>query len=143
MSLVPADWELIGQVRQMRDDKKLNTLIVGNGDVQNRQHGLDLAERYGLDGIMIGRGIFADPFAFAAASPWSDYTRQQKIALYQQHVQLFAQTWPAGERAVHTLNKFCKVYISGFDGAKELREQLMQAHATADLLQLLQAAAAE
>lgn len=143
MSLVSADWDLIGQVRRMRDDKELNTLIVGNGDVQNRQHGLELAQRYRLDGIMIGRGIFADPFAFAVTSPWSAYTRQQKIALYIRHVQLFADTWQLGERPVHTLNRFCKVYINGFDGAKELREHLMRGRSTDELRQLLQAAAAE
>lgn len=140
MSLVAADWDLIGQIRQIRDEKKLNTLIVGNGDVRDRQHGLGLAQRYALDGIMIGRGVFADPFVFATDSPWPQYNRRQKIGLYQCHVRLFADTWQSGERPVHTLNKFCKVYINGFDGAKELREQLMRAHSTTDLERLLQAA---
>jgi tRNA-dihydrouridine synthase len=137
MSKVPAHWDAIGHVRSVRDEKKLNTLIVGNGDVVSRAHGLELAQTYQLDGIMVGRGIFSDPFLFAQKSPWETYTREQKIELYKQHVRLFANTWQAGERAVHTLNKFCKVYISGFDGAKELREQLMAATSTDELLRLL------
>lgn len=141
MSAVPADWEKIGQVRQMRDDMNLNTLIVGNGDVQNREHGMQLAERYKLDGIMIGRGVFHDPFAFAAYSPWEDFTRKQRIELYAQHVKLFARTWQQAERPIHTLNKFCKIYINGFDGAKELREELMQATSPSDLLNKLAKAA--
>lgn len=143
MSLVPADWELIGQVRQIRDAKKVNTLIVGNGDVRSKQHGLELVAAYGLDGIMIGRGIFADPYAFADVSPWQIMTREQKINLYIRHVQQFAAMWQHGERPVHTLNKFCKVYISGFDGAKELREQLMQAVSTDELLHVLHGALGE
>jgi tRNA-dihydrouridine synthase len=141
MSKVPAHWDRIGEARQIRDDMKLNTLIVGNGDVTDRAHGLRLAEEYGLDGIMIGRGIFHDPFAFAAVSPWDSVPRDERIKLYQRHVQLFADTWQQGERPIHTLNKFCKIYINGFDGAKELREQLMAADSSDELLEILASAA--
>ncbi len=89
---------------------------------------------------MIGRGVFANPFVFATDSPWTNYTKEQKIALYRKHVQLFADTWKHNERRVVTLNKFCKVYINGFDGAKELREKLMAARSTDNLLALLDAA---
>jgi hypothetical protein len=52
---------------------------------------------------------------------------------------LFAKTWAGTTHAprVHTLNKFCKVYISDFDGAKELREKLMAAQSTDELLELI------
>ena len=56
------------------------------------------------------------------------------------------QTWtlpaqdgrPRYERAIHTLNKFCKIYVNGFDGAKELRETLMAANSTDELLFVLE-----
>jgi tRNA-dihydrouridine synthase len=134
MSKVPAHWDVIGEVRKLRDQLAPKTLLVGNGDVRNRPHGLELAERYGLDGIMIGRGIFDDPFAFAQQSPWPDYTAEQRIDLYRKHVELFAETWQHRERPIQTLNKFCKIYINGFDGARELREKLMRATTTDDLL---------
>jgi len=137
MSKVPANWELIGQARQLRDDAGVPTLIVGNGDVRDRAHGLELAERHRLDGIMIGRGMFQDPFAFAVSSPWDTYTPQQKIDLYAKHVRLFEATWQEGERAIQTLNKFCKLYVNGFDGAKEFRDQLMHAGSTTELIKLL------
>jgi nifR3 family TIM-barrel protein len=137
MSKGGADWKLINKVKQMRDSISSNVLIVGNGDVKNHQHGRELAEKYGIDGIMIGRGIFDDPFAFAQDSPWQYYTREQKIALYRKHVELFMQTWKNNERKIETLNKFCKVYINGFEGAKELREKLMAAKNAAELLALL------
>ena len=137
MSKVPANWDLIGEIRQLRDKLAPDTLIVGNGDVQSRAQGLELAKRYKLDGIMIGRGIFNDPYIFAETSSWDTVTQEDRIKLYKKQVQLFANTWRPGERAVPTLNKFCKVYISGFDGAKEMREQLMATKSTDELLNLL------
>ncbi|HET7060285.1 MAG TPA: tRNA-dihydrouridine synthase [Candidatus Saccharimonadales bacterium] len=137
MSKVPADWEVIGQSCQLRDRLAPETLIVGNGDVRNRQHGLELAGKYGLDGIMIGRGVFEDPFAFAADSPWPKMPAAERVALYKKHVELFAETWQNRERPIATLNKFCKIYINGFPNAKEMREKLMQATELRELTQLL------
>jgi nifR3 family TIM-barrel protein len=137
MSKVPANWDLIGEVKKLRDSLAPSTKIVGNGDVKSRQQGIELVKKYGLDGIMIGRGIFDDPFVFAVSSPWQGYSRQQKVSLYRKHAELFIQTWRNDERKTETLNKFCKVYIHGFDGAKELRERLMNCKNTDDLLYLL------
>ena len=137
MSKVPAHWDEIGKVRELRDKMGAKTLIVGNGDVQSRKQGLDLGEQYKLDGIMIGRGIFEDPYLFSANSPWLEQSPKERLELYERHVKLFAKTWQKGERAVHTLNKFCKVYVNGFAGAKELREQLMAAKSTDELLTIL------
>jgi tRNA-dihydrouridine synthase len=137
LSKVPPDWNLIGQIRALRDKLSPSTLMVGNGDVLTRQQGLKLAKKYKLDGIMIGRGVFDDPFVFAADSPWQKYTKNQKIALYREHVELFTKTYKNGERSSHTLNKFCKIYINGFDGAKELREKFMAAPSTSELLNLI------
>lgn len=139
MSKVPANWELIGQARELRDKVAPDTLIVGNGDVMTRKQGEELAAQHKLDGIMIGRGIFQDPYAFATDSPWETLGRDERIALYRQHVEMFAAMWTKGERPVHTLNKFCKIYINAFDGAKELREQLMNAKSADELLSLLHA----
>jgi len=137
LSEAAADWDLIGQVRQLRDKHAPGTLVVGNGDVMTRQEGVALAKKYKLDGIMIGRGIFHDPFVFAQASPWPQYTKQQKIDLYSQHVNLFAKTWAGQQVRIATLNKFCKIYINGFDGAKELREEFMAAQSANELAGLL------
>jgi tRNA-dihydrouridine synthase len=138
MSNVPADWGTIGQVRELRDRLASQTLIVGNGDVMSRTQGVELAAKYGLDGIMVGRGVFHDPFIFSSDSPWGNYGKEQRIDLYRRHVQLFADTWRNNEHPTQTLNKFCKIYINNFDGAKELREQLMRASTTDELLSILQ-----
>ncbi len=137
MSKVPANWELINQARELRDAGAPATLIIGNGDVMDRQQAKALAERYRLDGVMIGRGVFHDPFAFAGKSPWGEFSIEQKFELYKRHVELFAEMWPDDARPIQTLNKFCKIYINGFDGAKEMREKLMQASSSDELLQLI------
>ncbi|MBL8121937.1 tRNA-dihydrouridine synthase [Candidatus Saccharibacteria bacterium] len=139
MSKVPADWSLIGQVRQKRDDMGVQTLIVGNGDVQSRKHGKELAQKHKLDGIMIGRGIFQDPYIFSEDCPLKleKCDEISKIDLFRRHVELFAATWQHGERPIHTLNKFCKVYIQGFDGASALRAALMNTNSTVEILALL------
>lgn len=141
MSKVPANWDAIGHIASLRTSLAPDTLIVGNGDVESRQQGIELAQKHGLDGIMIGRGIFHDPYVFAAdkdgQSSWANKTRKQRIDLYTSHVKLFAETWQNNERKVITLNKFCKIYIQHFPGAKELREKLMDSSTIKELLQAL------
>jgi tRNA-dihydrouridine synthase len=137
MSKVPAHWDLIGKVSQLRDKLAPGTLIVGNGDVESRTEGVRLAKQYNLDGIMIGRGIFHDPYVFAETSSWAEISRAERLDLYRRHVELFAATWQAGERNIKSLNKFCKIYVSDFDGAKELREELMAAQSIDELLALI------
>ncbi len=136
-SLVPAHHELFSEISTLRDKISPRTMVVGNGDVMSRVQARILARTSGMDGMMIGRGIFKDPYVFSTKSPWQEMTPNERISLYSRHVQLFQKTWRDNERKVHTLNKFCKVYINGFDGAKELRENLMQANSTEDLIEIL------
>jgi len=138
LSKVPANWELIGRARQMRDTLCPATLIVGNGDVQSRQQGEELAKKYQLDGIMAGRGIFNDPFLFAQKSPWPNYTKEQRLEVFRRQVQLFSKTYKPGQRRLETLRKFAKVYISDFDGASDLRDKFMHTHHLDQILNLLE-----
>lgn len=137
MSKVPANWQAIGEIVKLRDKLSPATKIIGNGDVTTRAQGEGLAKQFNLDGIMIGRGVFNDPYVFSAESPWENITPTQRKELYTKHVKLFASTWQNQEKPTVVLNKFCKIYISGFDGAKELRETLMKAKSTDEILGLL------
>lgn len=137
MSKIAADWDLVSQVREMRDSLCPATKIVGNGDVINRAQGAKLAEKHDLDGIMIGRGVFRDPFVFAERSPWASWDKKQKLDLFRKHIELFARTWNKGEYKFEVLKKFAKVYVNEFKGAKELREHLMAAESIEELLSAL------
>jgi len=124
LSKVPAHWELAEKVIKLRDEISPKTLLVGNGDVMSRKQGEELAEQSGLDGIMIGRGIFHDPYIFAPQSPWAETSADERKQLYLKHINLFNKEWGCNKNQA-LLKKFAKIYISDFDGAKELRDRLM------------------
>jgi len=65
MSDVPANWDHVKRVVEIRNQMKVKTKIIGNGDVKNIEEGRKLAEETGCDGIMIGRAIFGNPWLFA------------------------------------------------------------------------------
>lgn len=138
MSKVPAHHEYLKEIVALRDKIAPDTLITANGDIEDKIHGQALADEYGVDGIMIGRGIFANPFAFSDSTKWDKFTPEKKIELYKKQVLLFKATWKNDERPVVTLNKFCKIYINGFDGAKEMREELMASGSADELLERLE-----
>lgn len=137
LSNVPADWDLVGQARQLRDSLSPSTLIVGNGDVMSRGQGEALAKKYKLDGIMIGRRALHDPFAFAEHSPWQGWDKTQRLDLFAKHINLYLKTYQDKERNFQALRKFCKLYINGFDGASELRSEFMEAKTPQEALKLL------
>jgi tRNA-dihydrouridine synthase len=89
--------------------------VVKNGACSALVNDRELARQHELDGIMVGLGVFQDPF-------------------------VFADTWRDGERPVALLNKFCKIHINGFDGAKDYRDQLMEARIIQALLVCLEQA---
>jgi tRNA-dihydrouridine synthase len=137
MSKVPAQWEAIVPILELRDKISPETKIVMNGDIMNYAQGEELAEKYGVDGIMIGRGVFHDPYIFAKTSPWESMTKKQRIELLVRHIKLHAENYPNGERPFNPLKKFAKVYIQSFPGASELRDKIMHTNSVEEALQLL------
>lgn len=137
LSKVPADWGVIGRAVPMRNSLSPSTLIVGNGDIVSRAQGEELAEKYNLNGIMAGRGIFQDPFLFAEYSPWKEWSKEQKLGLFAKHIELYMKTYEKNERRFEALRKFCKVYINCFEGASELRAKFMRTSSPKEALELL------
>ncbi len=137
MSKVPADWQAIEPIITLRDKISPETKIVLNGDIMNKEQGLELAKTHGVDGIMIGRGIFSDPYAFAEISPWPKMDKESRIELLKRHLNLHEQTYGDGERKFNPLKKFAKVYISNFPGASELRDRIMHTNSIAEAFEVL------
>ena len=135
MSKVAAHYELIDDIVALRDAIAPQTLLTINGDIRDRAHGMALVAAHpGVNGVMIGRGVFADPFCFA---PHADDTVQSAGSLVQRnftllryHLDLFDRWQPRLGRPYETLKRFYKIYIRDFDGAKELRDQLMHTTST-------------
>ena len=124
MSKADAHWELIPEIKKLRDKIAPDTLLTINGDIPDRQTGLKLANQYGVDGIMIGRGIFQNPFAFEKEP--KDHSSKELLDLLRLHLDLHDQYSKELEpRPFKALQRFFKIYVRGFRGAGELRNQLM------------------
>jgi len=136
MSKVDAHFELIHDIKKLRDQIAPQTTLTINGDILDREHGLQLVEEYGVDGIMIGRGIFSDPFAFAKEK--RERSREELMALLNMQLDLFDKYSEELEpRKFDPLKRFFKIYVRGFEGAAELRDALMHTKTTAEVRTLL------
>lgn len=135
MSKVDAHWELMSEIKKLRDEIAPQTLLIGNGDVRDRQHGLELIEQTGIDGIMIGRGIFHNPFAFEKTP--RPHSREELLGLLNFQLDLHDQYNIDGRRKFDPLKRFFKIYMREFEGAAELRDKLMHTKNTAEVRAVL------
>lgn len=136
MSKVPAHWELIPEIKKLRDEVAPNTLLTINGDIPDRATGLKLVEQYGVDGIMIGRGVFTNPFAFEKEP--KEHGHYEYLQLLMLHLDLHDQYSKEVEtRLYKPLHRFFKIYVREFKGASELRNQLMNTKSTDDARKLI------
>ncbi|MFV9422477.1 tRNA dihydrouridine synthase [Staphylococcus sp. Ze7] len=135
MSKVDAHWELIGEIKKLRDEIAPDTLLTINGDIPDRKTGLELAEKYGIDGVMIGRGIFHNPYAFEKEP--REHTSEELLGLLRLHLDLFDKYSKKESRLFKPLRRFFKIYVRGIRGASELRYQLMSTNTTDEARKLL------
>ena len=136
MSKVDAHFEMIPQIKKLRDEIAPQTLLTINGDIRDRQHGEELVEKYGIDGVMIGRGIFTNPYAFEVAP--QTHSREELLNLLNLQLDLHDKySAELGERKFEPLKRFFKIYVREFDGASELREKLMHTKTTDEARKLL------
>lgn len=133
-SEVPAHWDEIAKVVSIRNQSKAETLIIGNGDVTSILSAKHLALSIGVDGVMIGRGIFQNLAIFNPQIP--SLNPQEMIKFYLRHVELFEKTWGKTKNFA-ILKKFAKTYISGFTGASGARKMLVATKNYDQLLDVL------
>lgn len=133
MSKVPAHWELMARAVAIRDRVSPDTRIIGNGDVLDLADARRKAEETGADGIMIGRGIFGNPWVFAGKT---DATPVEKIDALRELSDRYEQLAPA--KPFHILKKHFKAFVNGWDGAAEQRGRLMDAAGYEELREELQ-----
>ncbi len=135
MSKVDAHWDLIPEVVKLRDEIAPQTLLTINGDILDRKMGLELAEKYGVDGLMIGRGIFKNPYAFEQEP--QEHTPTEMIGLLRLQLDLQDQYAEQVPRSIVGLHRFFKIYVKGFPGANDLRIRLMNTKSTAEVRTIL------
>lgn len=125
LSMSPANWEEIGKAVGLRNIINPRIVLIGNGDVTSYQEVLEKHRTYGVDGVMIGRGIFTDPWIFDKTTKPVAHTYVESLSLLLSHAQLYHATW-GQTRKFGAIKKFVKMYVKGFKGADELRTRLMQ-----------------
>lgn len=124
MSLVPARWEHIARVCEL--SKNSGVKIIGNGDVASISDGIKKAKETGANGVMVGRGVFGNPWFFNREISINDITIEKRLNAMLEHTKLFLEL--SGEfKNFAVMKKHYKAYVLGFDHAKDLRIKLMEA----------------
>ena len=122
MSKVPAHYKLIPEIIKLRDEISPETKLIINGNIKDRAHAMELREKYPeVDGFMIGRGVFANPYCFTNHSP----TREKLTGLLKIHLDLYEEY---SRSSYEPLKHFFKIYINNFPGASDIRAKLMETH---------------
>lgn len=133
LSLVPARWETIQQTVALRDACNVETFIIGNGDVKDLADARAKVSETGCDGVMLGRAIYGNPWLFAEHIP----TEQERKDALIEHLRLFEEL--LGDVVNYaTMKKHFKAYIHGWDGAKDMRVELMETNDIASAIQILE-----
>lgn len=128
MSDVAAHWDLAPQIVALRDRYAPQTLLLGNGDLDTLEQAHVRVKESGMDGAMIGRGIFGNPWFFTGRKP----DIREKLERMVRHTELFEKRF-RGIKNFEVMKKHFKAYVMGFDGAKELRAQLMETDSAAEV----------
>ncbi len=124
LSGVPTHWDQIKRSVEIRNQVSPDTVIVGNGDVLDRKEATKVSELFGVDGIMIGRGVFSNPWLFE--KPTREHVSKGCLELLLKHTKLYCETYSESKK-FDVMKKFFKVYVRSFNGAGILKKQLMEA----------------
>lgn len=136
---VPAHWEWAKKIVKLRDCCAPETLIFGNGDVESLEQARSLAEKTGLDGVMIGRGMLENPWFFSKRLP----NIRKRLEAIVEHAEIFKKLnknnldKKGNLKNFDSLKKYFKGYAAGFAGAKDLRERLMATESAAEVKKIV------
>lgn len=153
MSKVPAHWDQIARASELA--KGTGVLVLGNGDVKSLKDAYAKTEQFGVDGVMIGRGIFGNPWLFSEynrkcaigdCGKFHDENRfcdfretislKERLTVLLEHTKLFEQEF-SGIKSFAVMKKHFKAYVEGFDGAKDLRMKLMESENSKEVEDIL------
>lgn len=132
MSKVAAHYELVPEVVTLKNELSPETVLIINGDIETPADGRKFIDM-GVDGIMIGRGVFHNPFCFEKTP--REHSREELLDLMRYHLDLYDKYELA---PYDPLKHFYKIYINNFPGASDLRAKLMETKSTAEAREVLQ-----
>ncbi len=135
MSVGPADWNEIEKAARLRDQINPDIPIIGNGDIKSIVEAREKCKNHKLDGAMIGRGIFDNPWLFLENQ--TEKTKQEKMDMLWKHTELFDRVWK-GSKNFHILRRYYSIYCKGFPRCAELRAKLMKSDSIEDVRKIIQ-----
>lgn len=118
-----ANWDEIAKAVQLKNSLKPHIPVHGNGDVFSYEQGLERVKQTGVNGVMVGRGIFQNPWFFNPEK--EEISMEDRIAKLIDHTRLFEQTW-SPDKNFNILKRFYKIYLNSFPGAAKMRADLME-----------------
>ena len=135
-----ADWTLIGEVK---NNPRMHIPIIGNGDITTPQQARDAFDRYGVDGIMIGRATFGHPWIFReirhflqTGEELPPLSVQEKVSLAKRQLSLSLQC--KGEpRGIYEMRRHLSCYFKGLPDFKETRMRMVTTLDVAELSEIL------
>lgn len=130
LSLVPAVWEQMNKAVAIRNKVNPEVLLIGNGDVQNLEDAKAKIAATGCEGAMFGRAMFGNPWVFAGRKS-EDTPLTEKLTALVELAHGFEKLSPPKNFAI--LKKHIKAFVTGFQGASELRAKLMQAESADEI----------
>ena len=132
MSKVAAHYELVPEIVELKNELSPETVLIINGDIETPADGQKFIDM-GVDGLMIGRGVFHNPFCFEKTP--REHSREELLDLMRYHLDLYDKYELA---PYDPLKHFYKIYINNFPGASDLRAKLMETKSTAEAREVLQ-----
>ncbi len=130
MSLVPAHYELAGDIVSLVRQENADVILSANGDLLSVADAREKAALYGFDGMMLGRAIFGNPWLFSGKTP-ADFSPEERIQMLLRLARYFDELRPRKHFAI--LKKHFKAFLSGWDNAAELRARAMATNSLEEL----------
>jgi len=113
-----ADWDSIARSSELA--RQSSTIFFGNGDIQSKKQAFDYCQKYGVNGVLIGRAAMGNPWAFSDTIP--DFKEKYRAMLL--HAKNFKNVFPT--RRFDPLRRHFLLYVSGHPHAKELRLEIVK-----------------
>ncbi len=131
-SEVPAHWDAVARAVRIREAQGSSTLLIGNGDVRHLAEARARAAATGVDGVMLGRAIFGNPWLFHPSMARETLPVAERLRVLVEHTQLF-ETLLGEIKSMDRMKKHYKAYLEGIEGAEALLRQLMASHSAAEV----------
>jgi nifR3 family TIM-barrel protein len=126
----PADWRLIGEIK---NNPRMHIPIFGNGDVDSPQKALEMRNRFGVDGVMIGRASIGYPWIFNEiksflkdGSTLSPPTIEDRVEVCRMHLRKSVE-WKGDRIGIFEMRRHYANYFKGLDHFKDFRMRLVTA----------------